>query len=432
MLSAVTVLALVIVWQLLAPFQLENDNIYLKTIASGEVTGVPEAHLAHMTIISGLVLKFLYTVTGNGIPWFGIFLCASIAVTMVLMMYKGIVFADRVWKKAVLFIVFLISFISFFYQYFAVTHYTLATGFIGAGALFLLASTDFKNGSKKEFILGILPFVFLSAWSAGMRQKAFFMLLPFFGIVFLGLLIDAVKSKDKAFIKRLIIIFSLFAATNIIIFLSDCVAYQSEEWKTFRQYNSDRESIIDYAGFPSYDENKSTYDKLNISKSSYEALTKHYNLIVDENINAKSMEVLSELSKNSKKNENVSFISKVFNVIKGIVRINLFEYQDRPINIAVYLLYLFVFVLSLFLKKYKALRDLAFLTVARTVDWVYLVWIGRYPFRVTQIIYIAEALLLIAIILRYELWQKPVEKNDRNKRCGRTIPTIFTCRKRII
>lgn len=416
MLSAITVLVLVIVWQLFAPFQLDNDNIYLKTIASGEMTGVPEAHLNHMTILSGLILKLLYTVTGNGVPWFGILLCASIAVTMVLMMYKTLSVSDRIWKKAVLFVVFLISFVSFFYQYFAMTQYTLTTGIIGAGSLFLFAATDYKKVGNKEFILNLLPFVLLSAWAAGMRQKAFFMLFPFFGIVFLGLLLDALKSKDKTFLKRTVIVFSLFIATNIAVFLLDFAAYSKEEWKDYRQYNSDRESIVDYSGFPLYEENKSAYANLGISKSSYEALTKHYNLILDENINANSMEALSEISKNNKKDEKLSFVSKTVGVIKGIVNINLFEYQDRPINIPVYLLYLFVFALSLFLKRYKALRDLGFLIGARMVDWVYLVWIGRYPFRVTQIIYIAEALLLIAIILRYELWQNPVRKKNKEKK----------------
>ena len=416
LLSAITVLLLVIVWQLLASFQLDNDNIYLKTIASGEMTGVPEAHLNHMTILSGFVLKALYTVTGNSVPWFGILLCSSIAISMVLIMYKALLAADRLWKKSVIYLVLLITFVSFFYQYFAETQYTLSTGIIGATALFLLATLDIKNGRTKDFILNILPFLFATIWASGMRQKAFIMLFPFFGIVFLAKFVDVVKSKDKTLLKRLIIVCSLFAAVNIFVFLLDHAAYSNEEWKEFRQYNSDRESIVDYSGFPSYDDNKEVYENLGITESSYEALTKHYNLILDKNINTDSLEVLSELSKNERNQDSSSLPARIAGVAKTIIKINFFEYQDRPINILVYLLYLFVFILALALKKYKAIRDLLFLALARTVDWTYLVWIGRYPFRVTQIIYVAEALLLLAVILKYELWKNPNVKNDKEKK----------------
>nr|MCR4649997.1 hypothetical protein [Lachnospiraceae bacterium] len=43
--SAVSVLILIVVWNLAAPFLIDNDNIYLKTVASGEMTGTPEPHM---------------------------------------------------------------------------------------------------------------------------------------------------------------------------------------------------------------------------------------------------------------------------------------------------------------------------------------------------------------------------------------------------
>jgi hypothetical protein len=53
-------------------------------------------------------------------------------------------------------------------------------------------------------------------------------------------------------------------------------------------------------------------------------------------------------------------------------------------------------------------------------DWIYLVWNGRFPFRVTQIIYIAEFVLLAAIIIRYRLWEI-----ERKKKEDKIINPVF-------
>ncbi|MBQ4276315.1 MAG: hypothetical protein II717_07305, partial [Lachnospiraceae bacterium] len=57
---------------------------------------------------------------------------------------------------------------------------------------------------------------------------------------------------------------------------------------------------------------------------------------------------------------------------------------------------------------------------ARMFDWIYLVWNGRFPFRVTQIIYIAEFVLLVAIIIRYRLWEI-----ERKKKEDKIINPVF-------
>ena len=85
--SLISVFALIVLWNALSPFIIENDNFYLKTIASGEMTGSPEARMYYMGIISGAVLSLLYKITGNGIPWFGILLCLSLSTVMLLLLY---------------------------------------------------------------------------------------------------------------------------------------------------------------------------------------------------------------------------------------------------------------------------------------------------------------------------------------------------------
>ena len=49
------------------------DDYFLKMISSGEISTVPEAHLRYISIVSGVLLKLLYTIF-PGASWYGIWL----------------------------------------------------------------------------------------------------------------------------------------------------------------------------------------------------------------------------------------------------------------------------------------------------------------------------------------------------------------------
>ncbi len=409
--SVLSVAVLVIAWNLFAPFMIDNDNIYLKTVASGEMTGVPEAHMYYMGIVSGFIISSLYRLTGNGIPWFGIFICVSFSSVMVLLLYKSLIATKKIWQAATVYLLYMILFIGIFYRYFAMTQYTLATGFVGAAALFLLFLLSEEEETKK-YILKAIPFLLLSFWSLGIRDKAFFMLIPFFGMVFAGKLIDA-GSKEK--IKRLFVSAGLFALVLALSIGINKAAYLGDDWKEFKRYTDVSEELFDYEGFPDYDSHKETYDKLGITKSSYEAIVYHYNIILDPEVNYENFTELAKIAENERREAEPSAFAKLFKVLKTIIRYNLFEYQDRPLNIIVFVLYLFAVVLSILLKKFRALVDIAFIVVARMFDWIYLVWNGRFPFRVTQIIYIAELVLLTGIIIKYALYSFSENEEKKEK-----------------
>ena len=274
-----------------------------------------------------------------------------------------------------------------------------------------------EKEETKKYILKAIPFLVLTIWSLGIRDKAFFMIIPFFGMVFIQKLLDA-KEKDN--IKRLVVCALLFSVSIAFTFGINKIAYSNSEWKEFRRYTNVSEELFDYEGFPDYDSHSAIYSSLGIEKSSYEAINNHYNIIMDPSVNGDNLMKLAALAKIERMSTEESAPKKLFNVLGTIFKYNFLEYQDRPINILVYLLYGFVFLAILVSKKYKALRDVAFILVARMFDWLYLVWNGRFPFRVTQIIYIAELVLLIAIIIRYQLWEF-----ERKKKEDKIINPVF-------
>ena len=399
--AILTVVMLVVVWNGMAPFLIDNDNIYLKTIASGEMTGTPEPHMFHMGILSGKIIAALYGITGNGIPWFGLFLCFAMGMPMVMLLDASLKACKSKAASGMVYFTYVVVFCSFFYHYFASVQFTIATGMLGTAALLALALHTFED-HRGVFCGRILCF-YVSAWlSFGMRDSAFLMLVPFAGMIFLYKLI---RTKERTVILNIIKSGLVFAFGLVMIWGINFLAYGGEEWKTFGEYNKARATIFDYYGFPEYATHKDLYQELGITESSYHAITGHYNLILDSSVNRDSMVKLARVAKAEGAKRDLPLNEKIGAMIRKVVRRNFMDYTDRPMNVLVYLLYLFVFVLATLERKRWVYVQLLFLGIARSFDWFYLEWVARDPFRVTQIIYMAELVLLVAIILEHGLWE---------------------------
>ncbi len=400
--SAASVLVLVILWNASSPFLIDNDNIYLKTIVSGEMTGKPEPHMYYMGILSGLFLSLLYSLTGNGIPWFGIFLCVCLGIPLMILLYQSLEKCKSIWSGMAVWATYVFTYCAFFYHYFAKTQFTMATGLVGTAALFVLALLKPKE-SLKDYLMQAIPFLVLTVWSMGMRDKGFFMLLPFLGMVFLGKMIG---ESSKKVIRNVFVLGCVFVAVMAAVYFGNRIAYGSAQWREFQEYTDASEVLFDYDGFPDYESHKELYEGMGITESSMEAITHHYNILMDGAVNRENMVALAEVAEAQRKAAQPGLAKKSVEVLGAIARRNVLDYVDRPVNLLVYLLYLIVAVLAVLEKKWMVFKDLGFLAIARMFDWFYLVWYGRYPFRVTQIIYMAELVVLIAIILSHDLWEK--------------------------
>ena len=405
LIACVTVIMFVILGNGIAPFLIDNDNIYLKTVASGEMTGEPEPHMYYMGFLSGAFLTALYRITGNGIPWFGLFLCVSMGMPLLLMLGRMLKTCEKLWTGIAIWLIDILVFFTFFYHYFAKTQYTIATGFVGAAALFELALLSVKDETVKTkcwYLVHTLPFLLLSCWAFGMREKGFLMLIPFFGMVLLGKFFD---DLSRTSFLRVIILGALFGLMLLAVFGINRLPYQSDEWREFREYTDASEILFDFDGFPDYESHREIYEQMGITRSSFVAMTQHYNILLDPAINRDNLVELARIAEAERKQSEPGLLKKLTEVFAVIFRRNLLDYVDRPINVLVFLLYAFVVLLGILEKKWSVIRDIVFLIIARMFDWIYLVWYGRYPFRVTQIIYMAELVVLISIILNRELWQ---------------------------
>lgn len=342
---------------------------------------MPEFRLLHITVIVGGICKLLYSIM-PGYSWYGMWLlfclwisfsaCAWVPVSKTTGKKKGVAALFTVAMFLVLCICFF-AVKTFFVQYTTVT-------IILAAAAILLFYDD-------RYVLSVIFYVL----SFSLRMKAAVMMMP------LLLMIAAVKifSEKKKCIGALI----SMAVCFLVIFGIETVSYSPKEWKDFKVYNTARENIVDYNGYPDYEEYEEVYSEYGISNAAYEAARTGYLLLFDNGFTSESMTALAELSPKHEGTRNV------FRMLSDFIDRHLKSYDDRPINILVFTLYLTVFVLILVHKNKQALWYLLALGAGRMAIWAYLIYIDRIPIRISHGVYIAEAIMLVAMIYRERLWE---------------------------
>ena len=131
----------------------------------------------------------------------------------------------------------------------------------------------------------------------------------------------------------------------------------------------------------------------------------HYMLVNNEEINPDTIPAIAE-----KMNSRTFSGKDILRIVREFITYNLFDYQDRPLNILVYSMYLLFLILSVIERNRKALTDMGMLFAGRMALWIYLLYVGRAAYRVTQGIYFAGFAVLLAICIRYRLWHFPAKK----------------------
>ncbi len=369
---------------------LNNDDLYIGELVSGITTGRPESHLVHIGYLTGLLLSRLYMVWSST-PWYGIFLFTmiygSIAVAFSAMLLK----LEKVWQKVLLTISAVYMICSFFFYHLTEIQYTTVTTVVCMTSVVLFVLAEDKTHWKKYLKSNIPSFLFFF-FSFNIRDKACVMVLPVF--FFIGL----VKVlKEKKMFRPVLAYASGLVVIMLLLFGVERIAYSGDEWREFERYNTAREQVMDYAGFPTYEENVVLYEELGISKQSYVSLATRYQVLLDENVDADFMEAMEDVSGNDRE-------INLIKMFKSFVERHLTSYIDRPLNIIVYFMYVGAIVLAVLSGKYNALYDVLALFFGRMVIWAYLMYIDRSLPRVTQGIYIVELMVLFAIVISNCLW----------------------------
>lgn len=401
----------------LAPFVYQtNDDLFLRMIASGEISGTPESRLHFIAYPAGLLLSLLYRCFPS-LPWYGLFLCCSFGFAMILILF--VLLRDtRTWfGGCIAVILFCMLSCGFLFAHLAELQFTTSAGIAAAGALFLFIVSA-PSSSLRETLKHYAGFFLLSAYAFCIRDQVLFMCFPFLGMAGLSEYLDAGKlpgeeTSGKKPVSRficknkhqrnLLLLGVVFLAMLAALLLTEKIAYHGDDWRSFQSYSAARASVYDYEGYPDYDTYEATYRELGISRSSYEAAAHRYCLILDPAIDRHSMEVLENISRQERAASLESFSEKVRDMAAFFFERHRSD-ADKPLNLLVYRCYILFIACALFSRKWNALRDILFALFARMAIWAYLLFYGRLPVRISQSVYLAELAVLFAAAFSHRLW----------------------------
>ncbi len=385
-----------------------NDDLFMKQLASGELTLKPESHLLHIGYITGLLLSTLYKLF-PAVPWYGILLFSYAYLGITVCFYMLAHFFPKILHTILLGIFLFGAIGPFLIIHLVQIQFTTVTAMLTTASLMCFYISDYADSPvlcRKWKVISIVFFIL----AFELRMDACIMFIPTFFLLGVSKYL-----KDHSSLKPVLLYGCTLAILLVILGSIEKIAYSAPAWESFKAFNTARANIMDYNGFPDYNAYQDIYNEFGITYESYLSMSKRYQILLDDKINVSFMEVMSDISH--------EYHFDPARILTDFWARHVTDYTDRPLNLIVYVLYFFALLLIIVSKKWKTVFDLLAVFLGRMIIWMYLLYINRPMLRVTQGIYIMECILLFAIILVNRLW---IPSKSANRIPGRIVLALFT------
>lgn len=373
-----------------------NDDYFIKNILSGVYSGVPSAHSIQMLYPLSLLLSGLYRINRN-IPWFGLFLNLCQFGCIFLITGRILDFLTKKWAKALALVLETGIIITFLLHELVFVQYTFTTAFLAATAAFLFytskPSKDIKGILKNNAICIALVIV-----AFNVRSEMLMLMLPMIcvtGVCKWAIEKPIFTGKNAA---KYFSVFGCILGGLLLCYVIDIAAYSSSEWKEFRTFFDNRTELYDFQSIPSYAENMAFYESIGLTESEYTLLV-NYDFGMDEKIDADILGKIAEYAASLKKETEPSFSAQLKKAAWELKYRLLYE-TDRPYNQVVMVLYIFVLAAALYNRYFHILWELPFLGFVRSCLWLFILYRGRSPERITHSLYLMEIIVLTALLFK--------------------------------
>ncbi len=383
-----------------------NDDTVIKDILSGAYTGTPSGYSIQMLYPLSFCVSLLYRAI-PGVPWYGLFLCVCQFGVAALLAWRVTGILEKHWMQTAALIFEGIVFLGLLIRQLVIVQYSVTGGICMAGAIFLF-TTGKEMESPKQYLKQNLVPIFLVVLSFMIRTEMCLMLFPFLLLAGLGKWMTQEKIFTMTNAGRYLYVIGTALAGMILVLCLDKLAYaasaDSDAWKTYQSFFDARTDIYDFYGLPEYEKNQEFYQEIGLSKESY-TLLENYNFSLDETIDAEMLERLAELQESKAgKEEGLESTAGIFS--KNSLKEALWMYKNRLLNMesGVYAYVLLAAYVSYIIlaggnKKSGCYWKVALLLVIRSILWIYLFMVDRYPDRITCPLLVTEITMLLAWIV---------------------------------
>lgn len=348
-----------------------NDDSLMMELLSGKYTGFPNSHSIFIKSPISHLIAFFYSIC-NVIPWYPIILISLIIIPVVLLILTE---KDKK-KKRIMLILLPLLVVSPIIQ---LTFTTVAAVMVATSMLYF-----FRASKKNTFFAAIL-----FALSYSVRNEIFLVALAFYLVAILWKLINKeYKNVILFFVTTLV-----FATASLCI---NNFEYSSSEWSEYKEINDKRVTLYDYTWYIPYENAASLYESHGISYEEY-LLIDNYALTFE---NQDWTHTLSEASAiTSEYYKPYPPITKLYHSVISYLKTSFTEYAF--LSIFVLALYCILFFNLLSTRKFLNSLLALCLFLGRNLIWIYLVWKGRLPERITISLFLIEIILLISMIYEY-------------------------------
>lgn len=393
--TAVLVLAMVGISLLFGYAHRTNDDVFLRSIASGNYTGTPDAHLIYILYPLGLILKALYSVAGN-VSWYDLFVIALHYFCWWALLVRIAAKFERKWHKVAAIFIGFLALIILDLPNVVLNQYTALAGVCAATAVLWMTLLD---AGKKEGI-GIQIFVItaLMIITLWLRKEVFFMALPIGGCILLYQWLSHGKEKEfkTEWLRTHAVLVGVIAVIGTASLIVDYMAYTDDEWKKFKEYNEARTEIFDYYGLAPYDLNLAAYEEEGIGIAEYEVVNSMSLALIPE-ADAAKLDRLAELAKQNK--EEAEQYYNVYRQTMYAVCDVLFYNEVQPMGIVLTFASA-VLLTILLMRRCKAGVVAMLAALAYEAVFVgYFVWKNRFPERVSFGLFCMLLFLFVGIML---------------------------------
>lgn len=400
-----------------------NDDLVMKDIVAGVYTGTPDGHNIQMLYPISWLISLCYRII-RPISWYGIFIMGCQFGCLFLIAGRTARYFESVWSKCAAVAVELVVIGAFFLYELVFTQYTVTAALLGATAAFLLYTTE-QELPWKEFVRHNVISMVMVIVAYQIRTEMLLLIFPIICVVGVCKWAREEQIFSKDSFKKYLIIIGIILIGMLLSEGINKIAYGSEEWKSFQSLFDSRTELYDFQEIPEYEEHKEFYESIGLKHSEQELLI-NYNFGFDEKINEHIMASVAEYARENRLSGQ-TFANHLKKSIKTYFYMVFSEKEKLPWNQFIILTYILVFILALSGREYSFLWKLPFLACARSVSWLYIIYLNRYPPRITHSLYIMELLVLCGMMLEL---RKEVRKSKRNNNMSRILaeaPFVVIC-----
>lgn len=370
-----------------------NDDVMLKSIICGYLTGTPEKHVINIMYISGVIGTCLYNIFPQ-VPWYDLFMIGMHYLCWYMLIVRMGQQCKSKKTKTMLIMLFTLFLVGIDLKYLVMHQYTILTTQLVSVSIFWILTSKVHQGVEywieRTVILGML----ISAmW---LRKEAFLLALPVFLI---AVLYELWTNKGTKTVRNIYVYISVFLLFFLTTFAIEKIAYSDSEWSAFMRSHDARIQVYDYTGVPSRNDYIEEYEKIGIDEGDWMAIYT-YNCELADDFGADKMEAVAEISvQNQKSWRDVSNNIDLFKQSIYKVCSSLYDNQIHPISFYLVCVYLSALVICYKENNKKNLIVCGAVLLFYSAVFIWLVNRGRVPERVIYGICFMQLIFLCAIII---------------------------------